>query len=115
MIKNMSFMGRFGNSCGTPFIVDEYINKNRVWAHLKPYLVDRPSQPWTLFSCTTAEHKKSHGKKKSTIKKRSSNRSNKTTRKDTPHPIQIHENNTSTAPVIVENLPEEKEMSVTEL
>lgn len=115
MIKNMSFMGRFGNSCGTPFIVDEYINKNRVWAHLKPYLVDRPSQPWTLFSCTTADDKKSHGKKKSTIKKRSSNRSNKTTRKDTPHPIQIHENNTSTAPVIVENLPEEKEMSVTEL
>ena len=50
MIQNMSFMGRWGSSCGTPFIVDEFCNKNRQWAYYKPFLVDRPKQPWTKFS-----------------------------------------------------------------
>uniref|UniRef100_A0A6C0DG61 Uncharacterized protein n=1 Tax=viral metagenome TaxID=1070528 RepID=A0A6C0DG61_9ZZZZ len=97
MIKQMSFMGRFGNSCGTPFIVDEYINKNRVWAHLKPYLFDRPTQPWTLFSSTGM--KKNSGKKMKTIKKSSTKRSNKTSRKNTPHPIVMKET------VVMENEP----------
>ena len=50
MIQNMSFMGRWGSSCGTPFIVEEFCNKNRQWAYLKPFLHDRPKQPWTEFS-----------------------------------------------------------------
>jgi hypothetical protein len=70
---------------------------------LKPYLVDRPSQPWTLFSCTTTEHKKSRGKKTSTIKKRSTNRSDKTSRKDTPHPIVMKET------AVMENEPQSVE------
>jgi len=50
MIQNMSFMGRWGSSCGTPFIASEFLNKNRQWVQLTPYLHDRPSQPWTPFT-----------------------------------------------------------------
>jgi hypothetical protein len=81
-------MGRFGNSCGTPFIVDEYINKNRVWAYLKPYLRDRPSQPWTLFS-STEHHKKSQRKKKTRKSNRKSDGSFIKIRDDTPYPTVI--------------------------
>lgn len=52
LTKRMSFMARWGSSCGTPFIVDEFCDKRRQWSYLKPYLFDRPSQPWTLFSTT---------------------------------------------------------------
>jgi len=51
----MSFMARYGNSCGTPFIVNEFCNKRRQWAYLKPYLKDRPNQPWTLFTTTNSK------------------------------------------------------------
>ncbi len=50
--KNMGFHMRWGNSCGIPFIVKEYCDKNRQWKHLEPYLVDRPQQPWTYFTIT---------------------------------------------------------------
>jgi hypothetical protein len=70
MIQNMSFMARFGSSCGTPFVADEFCNKRRQWAFLKPYLHDRPTQPWTLFTITksykkvmTIKHKEKTGKK----------------------------------------------------
>ena len=49
MIKNMSFSGRWGSSCGTPFIAAEFLDKNRQWSDLKPYLHDRLEQPWTVF------------------------------------------------------------------
>ena len=70
MIQNMSFMGRWGSSCGTPFIVEEFCNKNRQWAYLKPYLHDRPTQPWTEFSILAinsfeGENKKRDSKNKS--------------------------------------------------
>ena len=50
MIKNMSFMGRWGSSCGTPFVAAEFLDKHRQWSALKPYLHDRLEQPWTKFS-----------------------------------------------------------------
>ena len=50
--KKMSFHMRFGNSCGIPFIANEFCNQHRQWLHLLPYLKDRPQQPWTLFSST---------------------------------------------------------------
>ena len=50
MIKNMSFSGRWGSSCGTPFIVADFLDKNRQWNYLKPYLHDRLEQPWTDFT-----------------------------------------------------------------
>ena len=52
MGKNMSFMARYGASCGMPFNAEEFCNKRRQWAYLKPYLMDRPTQPWTLFTTT---------------------------------------------------------------
>ena len=62
LTQKMSFMGRYGNSCGTPFIVSEFCDKRRQWAYLKPYLMDRPTQPWTKFS-TTRSYKKSKTQK----------------------------------------------------
>jgi len=52
MIKDMSFMARWGSSCGTPFSTAEFCDKNRQWNYLKPFLNDRPSQPWTRFTIT---------------------------------------------------------------
>lgn len=74
LAKHMSFSLRWGNSCGIPFFKDKFCNENRVWDYLRPYLRDRPQQPWTIFSITrrssvhsTKKHKKrraSHTKKR---------------------------------------------------
>jgi hypothetical protein len=53
MAKNMTFCGRYGNSCGTPFIKDEFIEKNRQYEIFGPYLKDRPAEEWTLLSGDT--------------------------------------------------------------
>ena len=50
LAKKMSFIGRFGNSCGIPFNKDEYCKKHRQFINFCPYLKDRPSEPWTEFS-----------------------------------------------------------------
>jgi hypothetical protein len=50
MAKNMSFCGRFGNSCGIPFIANKFIKEHRQYEKFGPYLHDRPSQPWTDFA-----------------------------------------------------------------
>jgi hypothetical protein len=52
LIKNMSFISRWGNSCGTPFIKDDYCKKHRQWENFAPYLKDRLTQQWTEFSIT---------------------------------------------------------------
>ena len=49
MAKRMAICGRFGSSCGTPFIKDKFIREHRQYEMFAPYLVDRPSQPWTTF------------------------------------------------------------------
>jgi hypothetical protein len=59
MAKNMSFSLRWGNSCGIPFSKDKFCNENRVWDHLRPYLHDRPQQPWTIFKCISSSSKTS--------------------------------------------------------
>jgi hypothetical protein len=48
--KNMGFYARWGTSCGTSFIVKDYIKKHIQWKRYAPYLFDRPSQPWTYFT-----------------------------------------------------------------
>ena len=53
----MSFIGRFGNSCGIPFIKDEFCKKHRQFYKFCPYLKDRPSEPWTEFSVTAIKKK----------------------------------------------------------
>jgi len=50
MAENMTICGRFGSSCGTPFIKDEFIKKNRQYEIFAPFLKDRPSEDWTNFS-----------------------------------------------------------------
>jgi hypothetical protein len=52
LAKQMSFIGRYGSSCGTPFIVKDFCDKRRQWAYQEPYLFDRPEQLWTEFSIT---------------------------------------------------------------
>ena len=61
MAKNMSFLLRWGNSCGMPFDKNKFCDQHREWDYLRPYLDDRPRQPWTLF--TTTNHKKLKTKK----------------------------------------------------
>jgi hypothetical protein len=60
-IRNMSFWARYGRSCGEPFEVKSFINKNRQYKMFEPYLRDRPSEPWTLF---TSNRKKMVKKRK---------------------------------------------------
>jgi hypothetical protein len=50
LAQNMSFVMRFGNSCGTPFVVKTFCQEHSQWGYLEPYLKDRPTQPWTLFT-----------------------------------------------------------------
>jgi hypothetical protein len=49
MAENMSFVGRFGNSCGTPFNKDKYCKEHIQFSNICYFLRDRPSQPWTTF------------------------------------------------------------------
>jgi hypothetical protein len=66
LTKKMSFIGRFGNSCGTPFDKNEFCDKHRQWEIFRPYLNDRPSQPWSLLAITD---KLKGGKSKRLFKK----------------------------------------------
>jgi hypothetical protein len=65
LAKKMSFIGRYGNSCGIPFITSDFAKKHRQWNVFTPYIHDRPSQPWTLFSITLLNKSKSKSKSKS--------------------------------------------------
>jgi hypothetical protein len=49
LAENMSFVGRFGNSCGIPFNKDKYCKENIQFSNICYFLKDRPSQPWTKF------------------------------------------------------------------
>lgn len=50
LAKNMTFVGRWGSSCGTPFITKQFCDKHRQWNQYRDYLHDRPRQPWTTFT-----------------------------------------------------------------
>jgi hypothetical protein len=52
LTKKMSFVGRFGNSCGIPFDKNKFCDKHIQWNIFRPYLLDRPTQPWVEFSIT---------------------------------------------------------------
>lgn len=70
MAKKMMICGRFGNSCGTPFLKDEYFKNNRQFEMYEPYIFDRPSQPWTEIPFSKVFTKKNNiYKKHKTIKK----------------------------------------------
>ncbi len=57
LAKKMAFEGRFGNSCGIPFIKDEFCKKHRQYYKFCPYLHDRLSQPWTEFASEDIKRK----------------------------------------------------------
>jgi hypothetical protein len=44
-----SLLARFGSSCGSAFVVDDFIREHPQYSYLAPYLIDRPSRPWTLL------------------------------------------------------------------
>jgi hypothetical protein len=66
MAKDMSFLLRWGNSCGIPFHAKEFCNKNRVWDYLAPYLHDRLTQPWTIFKINTNTNANKNKNKRNT-------------------------------------------------
>ena len=57
LAKKMSFIGRFGNSCGIPFIKDEFCRQHRQYEKFCPYLKDRITRPWTEFTITNLKNK----------------------------------------------------------
>jgi hypothetical protein len=73
MAKEMSLSGRWGNSCGIPFNVKKYIEKNPQWSDYAPYLLDRPSQKWSVFT-----HVNKHSNTKRSNTKRSNTKRSKT-------------------------------------
>ena len=77
MAKAMSFSLRWGSSCGTPFDKNKFCDEHREWDYLRPYLNDRPEQPWTTFTVTNDYNISSGGKKTLKNKGGKKNRSNK--------------------------------------
>ena len=64
LANKMSFVARFGNSCGMPFSAADFCNKNRQWKYLEPYLKDRPTEPWTEFVISSALTRKTRKTRK---------------------------------------------------
>ena len=56
--KRMQLWGRWGSSCGTGFYKDAFCDRNMIWDTYRPYLHDRPPQPWTLFGLNEARARK---------------------------------------------------------
>ena len=57
LAKQMTFIGRYGNSCGIPFNAAEFCKLHRQYYKFCPYLKDRPTQPWTEFTITNIKNK----------------------------------------------------------
>jgi len=77
LAKQMSFIGRYGNSCGIPFFKDEFCKKHRQYNKFCLYLNDRPTEPWTEFTIYNKINLKTN--KKNNIKvKNVKNKKNKT-------------------------------------
>ena len=70
--RKMSFWARWGNSSGMSFDANKFCDKHIQWDYLRPWLNDRPSQPWTLFSFNESRAKSAKRTRKKN--KRSSSR-----------------------------------------
>jgi hypothetical protein len=85
LTRKMTFIGRFGNSCGIAFDKNKFCDKHIQWNIFRPYLIDRPSQPWSEFSITDDYSEDNEEKKDKKIKggksKRLFKRKNKTKKK----------------------------------
>jgi len=49
MAERMSLTASMGHSCGIHFRAGAYLRRHPKFMHLKPYLRDLPSRPWTTF------------------------------------------------------------------
>lgn len=49
LAKNMSFSARWGSSCGTAFDKNKFFDRHIQWKRFRECIIDRPSQPWTIF------------------------------------------------------------------
>jgi hypothetical protein len=49
MAKQMSFLARWGSSCGTPFDAKAFLEEHPQYEWMTGLLKDRPTQPWTVF------------------------------------------------------------------
>jgi hypothetical protein len=49
MARNLSFSARWGSSSGMPFNATSFLEEHIQWSHLNGHLLDRPTQPWTVF------------------------------------------------------------------
>lgn len=49
LLGKMGFSAKYGSSCPIPFVVADFCQASPQWAHLGPYLRDRPVEPWTEF------------------------------------------------------------------
>ena len=76
LAREMKFMGIWGSSCGTPFYKDAFCERNIQWEMFKPYLHDRPSQPWTMFASPLI-HSSKYLKTMNKNKTRNKNKTNK--------------------------------------
>jgi hypothetical protein len=74
MAKAMSLSLRWGNSCGIPFDKNKFCDEHREWDYLRPYLDDRPQQPWTTFTVTNGYRKKTVKHRSKSAKRNKSNK-----------------------------------------
>jgi hypothetical protein len=58
LCNEMKFVARWGNACGTPFNKNEFCDKHGQWDYQRPFLEDRPEQPWVVCSSITVENEK---------------------------------------------------------
>jgi hypothetical protein len=63
--KRMQLWGRWGSSCGMGFYKDAFCDRNMIWDSYRPYLHDRPPQPWTLFEINRHRLTRHHRSKSS--------------------------------------------------
>jgi hypothetical protein len=64
LAKQMKFWMRYGNSCGIPFIAKTFFEKHIQWSNFEPYIFDRLTQPWTIFSTYKDKESKENNKSK---------------------------------------------------
>lgn len=67
--QKMGLHARWGSSCGIPFIAKEFCEKHLQWADQLPYLIDRPTEDWTFFSCKQHVKDKQHKTRKKKTRK----------------------------------------------
>jgi hypothetical protein len=56
LAEKLQLSARWGSSCGTAWYADEFLQEHPQFEHLRPFLHDRPSQPWTVLPKEPYQH-----------------------------------------------------------